>query len=128
GGRLLHGRLVEMGWNLERLPSNRLFTSSHTIYLGTDLPERLLHADRSEVLPWIAATLEQNLPRSAVKLLMSQIRTCTVFTSQLFRASHVRKGRVLLIGDAVGSPDFQTGSGAKKAMDDARAVGKLVYD
>lgn len=107
GGRLLHGRLVEMGWNLERLPSNRLFTSSHTIYLGTDLPERLLHADRSEVLPWIAATLEQNLPRSAVKLLMSQIRTCTVFTSQLFRASHVRKGRCCSSATPSGRPIFK---------------------
>ncbi len=128
GGRFLHARLAEMGWEKKRLPSNRLFVSTHTIYLGTELPENLLEADRSEILPWIAATLEQNLPRSAINLLMTQVRTCTVFSSQLLRAKQVRKENVFLIGDATGTPDFQTGSGAKKAIDDAIAIGKLIYD
>lgn len=127
GGNLLHGELQSLGWELKRLPSNRIFSSTHTIYLGTDIPKKLIDTNLSTLTPWISTILEQNLPRSAIKILLPQIRNYTTFYSQLFQALSVRQGRIFLIGDAVGTPDFQTGSGAKKAIDDGLAIGKLIY-
>lgn len=124
GERKLLPKLKKLGWEQEQLPNNRLFVSTHTLFLGTDLPQNI--SDK-EIKPWISTTLEQNFPRPTIDILLAQLRNVSVFNTELFEAvSVVKEGRIFLLGDASGIPDFQTGYGAQKAIRDARAFGNLV--
>lgn len=138
--------LKELNWGLNRLPINRLFTTGQTIYLGTDIPKDSFEtmqeenkkpiSERPTQHAFFRKVLEANLPRFVVNFLMPYVRSSFVFSSQLYQASESVKvisrgsstAQLFLLGDAYATPQFQTGSGALVAIQEARAFGSFLDD
>lgn len=120
-------------WTKGRLPVTRFFTSPKTVYLGCEIPPNMLQTmqdDKEEALRWTRSALRAHLPQNVINSL--KCRNLNVFPVQLTKRTKFYKDlengktKVFLIGDALATPHFLTGSGAVAGMKTAKVFAKLV--
>lgn len=131
----------EWNWSKGRRPVTRFFTSPKTIYMGCEIPSHMLETmqkDRKEAFRWVKAVLRAHLPENTIQSLTE--RNISAFPVHLNRKTEFYKNldapnqgdlkeqtaKVFLIGDALATPHFLTGSGAIAGMKVARLFAELI--
>lgn len=140
--RQIESLSVTFGWEFDRLPISRFFTSVSTVYIGCEFPPKLLgqiqeaiRADRLDEAKslqenWYRAVLKAHLPQSTIDELV--VRHGGAFPVQLKKANSCHReltsaGKSLhsyILGDGFATPHFLTGRGAEFAIDMARDFGE----
>lgn len=122
----------KLAWPLYSFPETRIFIQGHRLFIGTECPDHLHNKNKSQIKQWGELVLKSYLPAAALKELeIKSEKDISQFEIKLEEANissllFQNNARLFIVGDALQSSHYQTGSGVNAGLQHAKAWGELL--